>query len=196
MARSNFLKALALLSLTLCVASAEFEFIFKTTVDGESNIPVLTDAQTGGAKAYFDVIWEGDYFTWYMEVEGIQNMTMAHIHMVRGRQRRQGFWALTDTCAAPRGRLHLPTPRTNSDPLHILPIHRVTAPPMAPPSFPSSPLTRRCRSLPTAAWPCTTTPSPGASPTPVTLRPPTSWRPSTARRRRTSSSSWRWARHT
>ncbi|KAK2075653.1 hypothetical protein QBZ16_001761 [Prototheca wickerhamii] len=81
MALSNFLKALALLSLTLCVASAEFEFIFKTTVDGESNIPVLTDAQTGGAKAYFDVIWEGDYFTWYMEVEGIQNMTMAHIHM-------------------------------------------------------------------------------------------------------------------
>lgn len=93
MARSNFLKALALLSLTLCVASAEFEFIFKTTVDGESNIPVLTDAQTGGAKAYFDVIWEGDYFTWYMEVEGIQNMTMAHIHMVRrgGRQLRQGL---------------------------------------------------------------------------------------------------------
>lgn len=160
MARSNFLKALALLSLTLCVASAEFEFIFKTTVDGESNIPVLTDAQTGGAKAYFDVIWEGDYFTWYMEVEGIQNMTMAHIHMVRrgGRQRRQGFGAHPDASAAPRGRARLPTLRTNSDPLRLSPIHRVTAPPMAPPSFPCSPLTRPCPSLPTAAWPCTTTP--------------------------------------
>lgn len=95
MARVNLLKVLTVLFATLCVAQAELGFLFTATCNGSSNIPALTDAQTGGATAYIDIVWEGDYFSWYMDVTDITNLTMAHIHLVR----RRPVVSLERTCS-------------------------------------------------------------------------------------------------